>query len=150
MRDYESIVEHITPQTDRHAAMQLVADRLWEALSDQNVSWLGFYTEDPSADHMLLGPHRDKPACSPIGLHGACGQSLLSKKPIVVHDVAELGPNYIACDPCDRSEVVVPLVDSDGACWGVLDLDSFEVGAFDDDDVRGLSRVLAAAGLGIP
>jgi putative methionine-R-sulfoxide reductase with GAF domain len=46
--------------------------------------------------------------------------------------------------------VVIPLLNADGSCWGVLDADSFEVGAFDDADVAGLTRVLQAAGLTAP
>jgi putative methionine-R-sulfoxide reductase with GAF domain len=59
----------------------------------------------------------------------------------------ELGDEYIPCDPADRSEITVPLVDERGACWGVLDLDSRDVAAFDESDERGLCRVLRAAGL---
>jgi putative methionine-R-sulfoxide reductase with GAF domain len=150
MRDYEGIAERITPGTDRTAAMQDVVDRLWDALSSQGVSWVGFYTKDPNDDSMLLGPRRDKPACSPIGLHGACGQCYSRKQPMVVRDVADLGADYIACDPRDRSEVVIPLLEPDGGCWGVLDLDSFEVGAFGDRDVAGLALVLSAAGFLVP
>ena len=39
------------------------------------------------------------------------------------------------------------LFDDSGSCWGVLDLDSHEVGAFDDTDVEGLQSVMRAAGL---
>ena len=66
---------------------------------------------------------------------------------MVVRDVAELGENYIACDPRDRSEVVIPLFDETGRCWGVLDVDSHELGAFSDADVTGLGRLLRKAGL---
>ena len=34
-----------------------------------------------------------------------------------------------------------------GMCWGVLDIDSSEVGAFDESDALGLHQVLEAAGL---
>jgi GAF domain-containing protein len=65
----------------------------------------------------------------------------------VVHDVWELGESYVTCDPRDRSEVVVPLIDKDGSCWAVLDLDSHEVGAFTEADAQGLTSALRAAGL---
>lgn len=130
--------------------MSLVADVLWKELQSFGVSWLGFYLEQPGEPddrRLVLGPCRDKPACSPIGLHGACGQALLSRRTLIVRDVADLGSGYIACDPRDRSEIVVPLIDSTDRCWGVLDLDSWEVGSFSDDDERGLKLVLHAAGL---
>ena len=127
-----------------------MVDVLWPALAPTGVSWLGFYTEQPDApesERLELGPREPRPACSPIGLHGVCGQSFVGRIDRVVHDVAELGPDYIACDPRDRSEVVVPCIDAEGRCWGVLDLDSFDLGAFDHTDAAGLTTVLHAAGL---
>jgi putative methionine-R-sulfoxide reductase with GAF domain len=131
---------------DRVARMQAVVEVLWEALNPTGVSWVGFYVHE-GGEQLVLGPRRDKPACSPIGLHGACGQAFRARKPLLVHDVADLGEDYIACDPRDRSEVILPLVDETGTCWGVLDLDSYDVGAFDDRDVTGLQRILVTAGL---
>lgn len=129
--------------------MRAVTDALWEGLKAHGVSWVGFYVERaeaPPEARLELGPCRNKPACSPIGLHGVCGQALLAGRARIVRDVAELGPDYIACDPADRSEIVVPLFGDDGRCWGVLDLDSHEVGAFGESDRAGLERVLRAAG----
>lgn len=145
-RPYPQIAGTIKPEGDRSARMQAVVDVLWEGLKDSGVSWVGFYVHE-GGDELVLGPRRNKPACSPIGLHGACGQAFTRREPLVVRDVRALGENYIACDPRDRSEVVLPLIDARGTCWGVLDLDSHEVGAFDEGDVRGLRQVLTAAGL---
>jgi putative methionine-R-sulfoxide reductase with GAF domain len=126
--------------------MQAFVDIAWEALHPTGVSWLGFYLHT-GKEELVLGPRRDKPACSPIGLHGACGQVFRSRKPLVVRDVSELGANYIACDPRDRSEVVLPILDESGHCLGVLDLDSYDIGAFTNDDVIGLTLLLRSAGL---
>jgi putative methionine-R-sulfoxide reductase with GAF domain len=146
-RPYKELAASLTALTgDRPARMQAVVDVLWDGLHPTGVSWVGFYVYE-YGEELILGPRRDKPACSPIGLHGACGQAFTSRKPLVVRDVAELGEDYIACDPRDRSEVVLPLFDESGACWGVLDLDSHQVGAFDDADVEGLQEVLCRAGL---
>lgn len=139
--------------------MQALVDLLWPALAPTGVSWLGFYLfappgapggPDDGSPSMLLGPRRDKPACSPIGLHGACGRCFLARRSLVVHDVRDLGDNYVACDPRDQSEVVVPCLNADGTAWGVLDLDSFDIGSFSDDDAEGLARVLNACGLSAP
>jgi putative methionine-R-sulfoxide reductase with GAF domain len=146
-RPYPKLAESLARQTgDRTQRMQAVVDALWEALHPTGVSWVGFYLHE-AGDELVLGPRRDKPACSPIGLHGACGQAYSSRSPLAVRDVAELGDGYIACDPRDRSELVLPLLGEDGKCWAVLDLDSHDVGAFDDTDVAGLLGVLVAAGL---
>lgn len=135
--------------------MRMIADTLWETLSPRGVSWIGFYEIAPEGnDHavepgsaMLLGPHRDKPACSPIGMHGACGQAFTERTTLVVTDVAHLGEGYVACDPRDLSELVIPCLDEDGNAWGVLDADSFERGCFDEQDAQQIHRVLLEAAL---
>ena len=150
-RNYETIIadlhSRVSPGADLDARMQAVVDVLWDHLHTQGVSWVGFYLFAPERDEMVLGPRRDKPACSPIGMHGACGSAFRRNETIVVRDVAELGENYIACDPKDRSEIVLPIGSPAGQAIGVLDLDSSDVGSFSDSDVVGLTRVLAVAGL---
>lgn len=146
---YEAVAAQTNPQADRQAAMQDVVVRLWAALRDRDVSWLGFYVDQPDQPddrRLVLGPHRDKPACSPIGLHGVCGQVLVSGRSRIVDDVHALGTKYVACDPRDRSELVLPLFEEDGQCWGVLDLDSFSAGRFTASDRDGCRGVLQAAG----
>ncbi len=145
-RDYAASAPKLSPQADRTTSMQQFVDVLWESLRDRGVSWIGFYLRDGESE-LTLGPRRNKPACSPIGLHGVCGRAFLSGEPMVVRDVADLGDQYIACDPRDRSEVVIPLFDDAGECYGVLDVDSHEVGAFDKEDVEGLRMLLLSAKL---
>ncbi len=149
-RDYQAVVDQLKAIGARDQRMRAVVDALWECVGNRGYSWVGFYLDqpnEPDEKRLVLGSCRDKPACSPIGLHGVCGQALLSKKPRIVRDVTELGENYIACDPRDRSEIVMPLLDERGVCWGVLDIDSSDVGAFDESDALGLHQVLEAAGL---
>jgi putative methionine-R-sulfoxide reductase with GAF domain len=133
---------------DRVARMRTAADRLWETFGGDGprISWIGFYVKAPGRDEMVLGPCRDKPACSPIGLHGACGRAWSERSTLVVRDVAALGEGYIACDPRDRSELVVPLFEG-GTCWGVLDADSYDAGAFTADDAASMNDLMWVAGL---
>jgi putative methionine-R-sulfoxide reductase with GAF domain len=132
----------------RHERMLGFVAACWPHLAPTGVSWMGFYERDPADPAALrLAAREPRPACSPIGLHGACGQSLLAARPLVVHDVAELGPHYIACDPRDRSEVVVPCLGAAGVAWGVLDLDSHQVGCFEPGDAEALGNLLRLAGL---
>lgn len=140
------------PLGAQDATLRIIADSIWEALQNQGVSWVGFYRfcpGEPDDSAMTLGPSRDTPACSPIGLHGVCGQAFTTRSIRIVRDVAELGDAYVACDPRDRSEIVLPCAASDSTCWGVLDLDSHEVAAFDESDAIGLTNVLRAAGIGV-
>lgn len=154
MRPYAAILDRLRSLdlrgTDRAARTQAAVDVFWEFLAPTGVSWIGFYRKVAGKDELVLGPRRDKPACSPLGLHGACGRSWREGRALIVRDVAALGANYIACDPRDRSEVVVPLLEADGSCWGVLDADSFEVAAFDESDARGLAEAVQLAGLSVP
>ncbi len=145
-RPYDRLLEAVSAPGDTTRSMQAFVDLLWDGLGETGVSWVGFYLPEGD-DQLVLGPRRDKPACSPIGLQGACGRAFRSGESVVVRDVAELGENYIACDPEDRSELVIPLFDAAGECWGVLDLDSHQVGAFSDRDVAGLLPLLRKAGL---
>ena len=152
-RDYGPVLDEVARGIRRGMSgeerMQRVADALWRAFGGAagGVSWVGFYLPAPGGDAMVLGPRRDKPACSPIGLHGVCGRALERGTAVVVDDVRTLGESYIACDPADRSELVVPLIDNAGRPWAVIDLDSRDTRAFGETDVTGIADVLAAAGL---
>ncbi|MEL6740054.1 MAG: GAF domain-containing protein [Planctomycetota bacterium] len=140
---------------NRAQRMRSFADAMWRFYKDHGVSWVGFYLlEDVPGDEppgreqqMVLGPSRDKPACSPIQMHGACGMSCLKQRAIIVSDVSNLGPNYIACDPRDRSEIILPLFDENANAYGVLDIDSFDRNAFGEDDARQLKRLLESTAI---
>jgi putative methionine-R-sulfoxide reductase with GAF domain len=119
------------------------------------VSWCGFYQKDANADTMTLVCRQPKPACSPIGLHGMCGRGWREQKTFVVRDVKVLGENYVACDPRDVSELVVPIYASGlardrGECWGVFDADSYDLHAFDEAHAREVLAMLDQAGLLTP
>lgn len=134
----------------REHAMQTFVEIAWRELASTGVSWIGFYVEVPDApepQRLVLAAREPKPACSPIGLHGACGQCLRAAAPMVVRNVADLGAGYIACDPRDRSEVVLPCLDDLGRAWAVLDLDSHDLASFDEEDAAILADLLRRAGL---
>lgn len=150
-REYEPIflaLNHVAG--DRARRMREAADVLWRFLKDHGVSWVGFYTHAEGSDELRLGPSRDKPACDPIGLHGACGQAVRKKRPLIVNDVRNLGTAYVCCDPRDLSELVIPLFDENGRCYAVLDLDSFERSAFGEHDVINLRRLMESTGISWP
>lgn len=116
---------------------------LFNSLKD--INWAGFYILDDSGDApgtLLLGPFQGKPACMkiPVG-KGVCGTSAARDETVLVRDVHEF-PGHIACDSASNSEIVVP-IHSNGAFYGVLDIDSPSVGRFSDDDKRGLEEFVA-------
>lgn len=137
----------VAPTVDRDTRMREVCDAAWETIGSKGVSWLGFYTKVDGRDEMVLGPRRDKPACSPIHLGGMCGRSWNERRPVLIRDTAALEGGYIACDPKDRSEAVIPLFDERGNCYGVFDLDSYSVGAFGPADIAALTNLVERSGL---
>lgn len=130
----------LTAETRCEDRITAIVDAIWSEFGNHRpVSWVGFY--HLRLQEMTLGHRRDKPACSPIGLHGACGQAALSGRSLLVRDVRELGESYIACDPRDLSELVVPVADQTGQVLGVLDLDSYAESAFDETDQSALEEI---------
>lgn len=139
-RAADAIASAILPDANAVERMQNIVDAIWSEFGQHRpVSWVGFYLL--GSGEMTLGPRRDRPACSPIGLHGACGAAAQSGRTVVVRDVRELGDAYIACDPHDLSEIVVPIRNRDGHVVGVLDIDSYRVGAFGEPDRVALERI---------
>ena len=136
-----------TDTASRLDRMQAFVDALWSAKSADGWSWLGFYSIDDAGSEMLLGPCRDTPACTPIGLHGMCGRSFKSGHALIVRDVHAHGEDHIVCDPRNLSEFVVPLIDESGATWGVFDVDSHTVDHFSETDVLETFAALVEAGL---
>jgi len=57
----------------------------------------------------------------------------------LVPDVEQF-PGHIACDAGSRSEVVVPVM-RHGEVVAVLDVDSYDLAAFDQQDADGLTEV---------
>ncbi len=106
-------------------------------------SWVGFYIL--RGDTLVLGPFQGNVACVRIALgRGVCGTAARERRTIVVDDVEQF-PGHIACDAGSRSEVVVPLV-ANGRLVGVLDVDSYELAAFDAIDARYLESLAAQLG----
>lgn len=103
------------------------------------LNWAGFYFVRDG--ELVLGPFQGKPACVRIALgKGVCGTAGLMRETVIVPNVHEF-PGHIACDGDSTSEIVVPLV-RDGDLIGVLDLDSPHQGRFDEEDARGLNRLV--------
>lgn len=107
-------------------------------------SWVGFYVR--RGDELVLGPFQGKIACVRIALgRGVCGTAAAEKRMLIVPDVAAF-PGHIACDAGSRSEIVVPVIARDGKVVAVLDIDSYELAAFDETDAHGLAPIAELAG----
>ena len=112
-------------------------------------SWVGFYIV--RGGELVLGPFQGKVACVRIALgRGVCGTAAAERRTVIVPDVEQF-PGHIACDAGSRSEIVVPICAlgrSGGAARSsaVLDLDSYELAAFDDVDAAGLAPIAELLG----
>ena len=110
---------------------------LFYALPDLN--WAGFYFAKDG--ELVLGPFQGKPACVRIRIgQGVCGTAAATRATTIVPNVHEF-PGHIACDSASNSEIVVPIF-KDKQLIGVLDLDSHALSRFDQDDERGLERLV--------
>ena len=102
--------------------------------------WTGFYRVE--GENLVLGPFQGPIACTRISYgRGVCGTAWKRGESIVVPDVEEF-PGHIACSSESRSEIVVPLW-NDGIIIGVLDIDSRELGKFDETDRIWLEKIAA-------
>lgn len=100
--------------------------------------WVGFYLVD--GEQLVLGPFQGPIACTRIAFgKGVCGASWEQKTAILVPDV-EAFPGHIACSSLSRSEVVLLLM-KNGEVIGVLDVDSDQLNAFDEVDVKFLTEL---------
>ena len=101
--------------------------------------WVGFYLV--KEDQLVLGPFQGPVACTRIQKgRGVCGSAWAEKKTLIVPDV-EAFPGHIACSSASKSEIVLPLI-KDGIVTGVLDVDSADLGQFDEIDQKWLEKVI--------
>ena len=101
--------------------------------------WTGFYLIKDG--ELQLGPFQGPIACYRIKHgRGVCGTAWAENHTIVVPAVEQF-PGHIACSSLSRSEIVVPLRNSDGEVTGVLDIDSKDLATFDETDARWLEEI---------
>lgn len=134
---YRQVVSLIEAESDEIANMANVAAMIHYTFDNL---WTGFYRV--VGDELILGPFQGPLACSRIAYgKGVCGAAWQRGETLVVPDV-ELFPGHIACSSLSRSEIVVPIY-RDGRVVAVLDIDSSEVGTYDDIDQLWLERIVA-------
>jgi GAF domain-containing protein len=109
---------------------------LWQEMPE--INWVGFYKM--TNGKLILGPFQGKPACIeiPVG-RGVCGTAVAEDAVQLVYDVHQF-PGHIACDCASNSEIVLP-IHANGEIWGVLDIDSPNIGRFSEADRAGLEAL---------
>ena len=102
--------------------------------------WTGFYRVE--GQELVLGPFQGPVACTRIAKgRGVCGTAWQEQQTVIVPDVEQF-PGHIACSALSRSEIVVP-VWNDGQIRAVLDIDSKELGTFDQTDREYLEKMVS-------
>ncbi len=106
------------------------------------INWVGFYLLREE-QNLVLGPFQGNPACTRIPMgRGVCGTAAQTGVSLVVPDVHQFA-GHIACDSKSNSELVIPIL-KQGYVYGVLDIDSPELGRFTESDRIGLEAILNA------
>jgi GAF domain-containing protein len=102
--------------------------------------WTGFYLLEEG--ELIVGPYQGPVACILLEKDkGVCWAGVNRGETIVVPDVHKF-PGHIACDSRSNSEIVIPLKNSDGKIYGVLDVDSSDYNSFDEIDAHWLEKIL--------
>jgi GAF domain-containing protein len=96
-------------------------------LFDDQVLRLGPFVGAPT-DHVFIGVGR-----------GVCGSAVAEKRNMNIPDVRRES-NYLACSAETRSELVV-LIRTGDMIHAQIDIDSHQVGAFDENAVADVQRV---------
>ena len=99
-------------------------------LNNNNLELFDYYKGKPT-EHTNI----------PIG-KGVCGTAVAENRDIIVEDVLELD-NYLACSLETRAEIVVLIKDTDETILGQIDIDSDQIGAFDEIDRKNM-EILAS------
>jgi len=138
---YELMLSQVRALTDgvSHPIANLAntAALLWQGM--QEINWCGFYLMDHGA--LMLGPFCGLPACIQIPLgRGVCGTAAQKDEIQRVYNVHDF-PGHIACYSASNSEIVIP-IHAQGKVIGVLDIDSPDVGRFDEEDHAYLCRLV--------
>jgi GAF domain-containing protein len=143
--DRAIIYEEIAPQiealvageTDLTANLANICAVLKEAFG---FFWVGFYLK--KKNQLVLNAFQGKIACTRIDFDkGVCGHAYTTRETVIVPNVDNF-PGHIACASESKSEIVLPIFDKSGACFGVLDIDSDQLDDFSQVDAEGLQRVV--------
>jgi len=105
--------------------------------------WTGFYIVDPEKENeLVVGPYQGTLGCLriPFG-RGVCGTAAATLETQLVEDVHAF-PGHIACDSRSNSEIVVPVLNAQGQLIAVLDVDSVDIGSFEETDRVALETLM--------
>jgi len=139
LRIYEQLKELLEKPGNQTSKLATIVAVLHHKMN--HFFWTGFYLLDNGK--LIAGPYQGPVACQLLAKDtGVCWAGINRGESIIVPNVHEF-PGHIACDSRSNSEIVVPLKDARGTITGVLDVDSKDLDAFDEEDRRGLEKILS-------
>lgn len=121
-------------------AIKFIIDVLSQWRSYYN--WIGIYILEADGTHLRLYDYYIGQPTSHVRIpisRGICGAAVRERQTIIVPDVSK-DPRYLACNLETRSEIVVPIW-KEGRIIGEIDIDSYSLNAFNDDDRKLLESV---------
>jgi L-methionine (R)-S-oxide reductase len=131
---YERVIEQvsklITATSNPISRMATISALLHHKM--RGFFWTGFYLLD---EHQLVvGPYQGPVACLNLKKNiGVCWTGINSELSIVVPDVNNF-PGHISCSSLTKSEIVVPIRNTNNEVVAVLDIDSRDLCNFDETD----------------
>jgi len=135
----ENIVAICTGEADVIANMATISCELF--YGDARFDWVGFY-RNIGGEVLKVGPYQGGHGCLTIPFsRGVCGAAARLGEAQIVDDV-DCFDGHIACASSTRSEIVLPVLDENGALLGVLDIDSNQPAAFSRSDADVLATML--------
>ncbi|MCF8229399.1 MAG: GAF domain-containing protein [Bacteroidales bacterium] len=138
-RLYNQIKEQIDPSDDLTANMATIVAILHHKM--EYFFWTGFYRLVEG--ELIVGPYQGPVACIHLEKSkGVCWAGINQGASIIVPDVEKF-PGHIACDSRSKSEIVVPVRNSKNEIIGLLDVDSKDLNSFDEEDAKGLEKIIA-------
>ncbi len=126
-------------EDDPISLMATMAAELFGAFD--HFDWVGFY-RNVGENTLKIGPYQGGHGCLVIPFsRGVCGACARRQETIIVPDV-DAFTDHIACSSSTRSEIVLPVFDAQANLLAVLDIDSDQLGAFDQTDQNDLETLL--------
>lgn len=145
MIDYDDLHQRVLAvaegETDAIALMATMACEVHHA--DVRFDWTGFYRV-VGHEMLKIGPYQGGHGCLTIPFsRGVCGAAARTRTAQRVEDV-ETFEGHIACAASTRSELVLPVINGEGALIAVFDIDSDQPDAFTQADEEALTGLLSA------
>ena len=125
-------------ETDRISLMATISCELFHTFG--HFDWVGFY-RNVGNETLKVGPYQGGHGCLVIPFSkGVCGAAARTREVQNIADVNAI-EDHIACSSTTQSELVLPVI-VDGELIAVFDIDSDQLGAFDEIDIHYVEKIL--------